>query len=135
LRIPEKELERRNRISVSVTGGVATYYASEDYQKLILYSNIARKKAQFEHKKFLIFHHSMRKNEDYAHNIEWIKRIKEAIEEDRIVCYYQPIFDNITQKINKYESLVRIIDRDGQPISTIWSLLRNSKEQRNYMNI
>ncbi len=118
----ERDLEIRNRISVSVTGGVATYYASEDYQKLILYSNIARKKAQFEHKKFLIFHHSMRKNEDYAHNIEWIKRIKEAIEEDRIVCYYQPIFDNITQKVNKYESLVRIIDRDGQPISPFFFL-------------
>jgi PAS domain S-box-containing protein len=118
----ERELENRNRISVSVTGGVATYYASEDYQKLILYSNIARKKAQLEHKKFLIFKYSMRKNEDYAHNIEWIKRIKDAIEEDRIVCYYQPIFDNITQKINKYESLVRIIDRDGQPISPFFFL-------------
>ncbi len=118
----EKDLEKKNRISVSVTGGVATYYANEDYQKLILYSNIARKKAQLEHKKFLIFHHSMRKNEDYAHNMEWIKRIKEAIEEDRIVCYYQPIFDNITQKLNKYESLVRIIDRDGQPISPFFFL-------------
>jgi PAS domain S-box-containing protein len=118
----ERTLEVKNRVSVSVTGGVATYYANEDYQKLILYSNIARKKAQLEHKKFLIFHHSMRKNEDYAHNIEWIKRIKEAIEEDRIVCYYQPIFDNITEKINKYESLVRIIDRDGQPISPFFFL-------------
>ncbi len=118
----EKQLEIRNRISVSVTGGVALYYAIEDYQKLILYSNIARKKAQIEHKKFLIFKHNMRKNEDYAHNIEWIRRIKEAIEEDRIACYYQPIFDNSTQKVNKYESLVRIIDRDGQPISPFFFL-------------
>jgi EAL domain-containing protein (putative c-di-GMP-specific phosphodiesterase class I) len=64
----------------------------------------------------------MRKNEDYAYNMEWIKRIKEAIEEDRIVCYYQPIFNNATQQINKYESLVRIIDRDGQPISPFFFL-------------
>jgi PAS domain S-box-containing protein len=118
----EKTLEQRNRISVSVTGGVATYYANDDYQKLILYSNIARKKAQYEHKKFLIFHHSMRKNEDYAHNMEWIKRIKEAIIENRIVCYYQPIFDNATQQVSKYESLVRMIDRDGQPISPFFFL-------------
>ena len=118
----EQTLEQRNRISVSVTGGVATYYTNDDYQKLILYSNIARKKAQYEHKKFLIFHHSMRKNEDYAHNMEWIKRIKEAIIENRIVCYYQPIFDNATQQISKYESLVRMIDRDGQPISPFFFL-------------
>jgi len=121
-KISNPELENQNRISISLTGGAATYYVHEDYQKLILYSNIARKKAQHEHKKFLIFHHNMRKSEDYAHNIEWIKRIKEAISEDRIVCYYQPIFDNKTDKLRKYESLVRLIDKDGQAISPFFFL-------------
>jgi EAL domain-containing protein (putative c-di-GMP-specific phosphodiesterase class I) len=64
----------------------------------------------------------MRKSEDYAHNIEWIKRIKEAIQEDRVVCYYQPIFTNKNKKPTKYESLVRIIDRDGQAISPFFFL-------------
>jgi PAS domain S-box-containing protein len=118
----EKSVEKENRISISITAGVATYYSNEDYQKLILYSNIARKKAKQQHKKFLIFNHNMRKSEDYAHNIEWIKRIKEAIAEDRIDCYYQPIFNNKTGKIEKYESLVRIIDRDGEPISPFFFL-------------
>jgi len=116
------EFGNKNRIGVSITGGGATYYSSDDYEKLILYSNIARKKAQQEHAKFLIFHHSMRKSEDYAHNIEWIKRIKEAINEDRVVCYYQPIFTNKDIKPTKYESLVRIIDRDGQAISPFFFL-------------
>jgi len=116
------EFGNKNRINVSITGGVATYYSNDDYEKLILYANIARKKAQQEHSKFLIFHHNMRKNEDYAHNIEWIKRIKEAINEDRVVCYYQPIFKDIDHKPSKYESLVRIIDRDGQAISPFFFL-------------
>jgi len=118
----EKTLEKENRISISITAGVATYYSNEDYQKLVLYSNIARKKAKQKHKKFLIFNHKMRKNENYANNIEWIKRIKEAIAEDRIDCYYQPIFNNKTGKVEKYESLVRIIDRDGEPISPFFFL-------------
>jgi EAL domain-containing protein (putative c-di-GMP-specific phosphodiesterase class I) len=133
-KISNPNTENQNRISVSITGGAATYYVNEDYQKLILYSNIARKKAQQEHKKFLLFNHSMRKSEDYAHNIEWIKRIKEAIAEDRIVCYYQPIFNNQTGKLNKYESLVRLIDKDGQPISPFF-FLEIAKKAKLYQQI
>jgi len=112
----------QNRIAISISSGAATYYANDDYQKLILYSNIARKKAQSEHRKFLLFQHNMRKNEDYAHNLEWIKRIKEAIDEDRVVCYYQPIFQDRSLKPTKYETLVRLLDKDGQAISPFFFL-------------
>jgi EAL domain-containing protein (putative c-di-GMP-specific phosphodiesterase class I) len=36
--------------------------------------------------------------------------IRKALEEDKIVCFYQPIVDNQTQKIVKYETLVRLSD-------------------------
>lgn len=49
-------------------------------------------------------------------NIEWMRKIRLALDEDRIVPYYQPIIDNATQKIVKYEALARIIE-DGKPIS------------------
>jgi len=112
-------LESQNRISISISGGVATYYTHDDYQKLILYSNIARKQAQEEHKKFLLFDHTMRKSENYAQNIEWIRKIKEAIDENRVVTYYQPILDNQTGEVVKYETLVRMLDKDGYPVSTL----------------
>jgi len=112
-------LENQNSISISVTAGAATYYTHDNYQKLILYSNIARKKAQKEHKKFLIFNHSMTKSENYAENIEWIKKIKEALATDRIVTYYQPILDNNTGEVVKYETLVRMLDENNHPVSTL----------------
>ncbi len=121
-KVVSPQYANQNRIAISVSSGAATYYANDDYQKLILYSNIARKKAQSEHLKFLLFQHNMRKNEDYAHNLEWIKRIKEAIDEDRVVCYYQPIFEDKKIKPTKYETLVRLLDKDGQPISPFFFL-------------
>ncbi len=127
-------LENQNRISISVSGGVATYYDHDNYQNLILYANIARKKAKEKHKKFLLFDHSMRKSEDYAKNIEWIKRIKEAIDDDRIVTYFQPILDNKTEKVNKYETLVRMLDRDGDPVPT-WTFLEIAQKAKLYSDI
>jgi len=118
LKISNIHIENQNRVNISITGGAATYYAHDNYQKLILYSNVARKQAQLEHKKFLLFNHSMRKSENYAENIEWIKKIKEALDEDRVVTYYQPILDNETKKIVKYETLVRMVNKDGHPVPT-----------------
>ncbi len=132
--ISNLNLENQNRISISVSGGVATYYTHDNYQNLIVYANIARKKAKKLHKKFLLFDHNMRKSEDYAKNIEWIKRIKEAIDEDRITTYFQPILDNKTEKIMKYETLVRMLDRDGHPVST-WIFLEIAQKAKLYPQI
>jgi len=43
--------------------------------------------------------------------------VKDAIFEDRVIIYYQPIYDYKIEKIVKYEALVRIIDKDGVVIS------------------
>ncbi len=43
--------------------------------------------------------------------------IKQAITDDRVVVFFQPIVDNNTQKIIKHEALVRIIDSQGELIS------------------
>ena len=45
-------------------------------------------------------------------NIYWIHKIKESISEGKLFPYFQPIFNNKTNKIDKYECLVRIEDDD-----------------------
>jgi len=42
-----------------------------------------------------------------------INEVKEALEEKRIICYFQPIFETQSQKILKYEALVRLREKDG----------------------
>jgi PAS domain S-box-containing protein len=49
-------------------------------------------------------------------NLEVLKMIKKAIAESRVVSYYQPIINNRTKEIEKYESLVRIVDHNNKPI-------------------
>ena len=42
-----------------------------------------------------------------------INDVKEALEEKRIICYFQPIFETQSQKILKYEALVHLKEKDG----------------------
>jgi len=44
----------------------------------------------------------------YEENLKVVNLLNEAIENDRIIPYYQPIYDAKTQKIVKYEALVRL---------------------------
>lgn len=53
---------------------------------------------------------------DIHNNLKWFKEIKHALKEDRIVPYFQPIYNNRTKKIEKYECLVRMI-QDEKVIS------------------
>lgn len=45
-------------------------------------------------------------------NLRWMRGVRHALEEDRIVPYYQPIINNATGKIEKYECLARLIDHE-----------------------
>ena len=48
----------------------------------------------------------------YKENSKIIKEIKEALKEDRVIPFFQPIYDNKLNIINKYECLARIKKRD-----------------------
>ncbi|ACD67200.1 MAG TPA: bifunctional diguanylate cyclase/phosphodiesterase [Sulfurihydrogenibium sp.] len=45
-----------------------------------------------------------------------VVEVKDAIEENRLLCYYQPIVDLKVNNISHYEALVRIIDKNGNVV-------------------
>ena len=47
----------------------------------------------------------------------WIETVKDALKKDRVMSYYQPIYNNETGQIEKYEALCRILDKDGKVFS------------------
>jgi len=115
------DCDSHNCASLTISAGVAFYTSSNMYDKLLQYTNMAHKAAKIGHKKFLAYNESMQK-EDYENNIRWIQKIKDAIEQDRIVTFYQPIIDNSSGAITKYESLVRMIDVNDEIISPFFFL-------------
>ena len=51
-----------------------------------------------------------------------ISEIKEAFDNNKVVCYYQPIYDKNAQKILKYEALARLIQKDNKIIAPYFFL-------------
>lgn len=62
-------------------------------------------------------------------------RIKRALKENQFVPFYQPIIDNATQKIIKYEALARIVLPDSNEILSPGSFLPISKQTKMYNSI
>lgn len=88
------------------------------YPKYILKNTqIGLKKAREEKKEVLfadrLYHEAQQKAKN---NIEVIKKIQKALESNRIISKFQPILNNSTEKIEKFESLVRLVEEDGNEI-------------------
>ncbi len=111
-----------NEIHITLSGSVVFYDADKRYEKLITFVDVARKHALKKNKKFLLYTTQMRDEENYANNIMWINKIKEAIAQDRIVPFFQPIIENRSGSVKKYESLVRFVEKDGKIVSPFFFL-------------
>ncbi|MFA9373760.1 MAG: PAS domain-containing protein, partial [Poseidonibacter sp.] len=57
---------------------------------------------------------SIKEHIDAKKNLAVMSMVKIALDNYNIVSYFQPIIDNKTKKIAKYESLVRLINEEGE---------------------
>lgn len=67
-------------------------------------------------------------------NTKTIEIIKKAIDTKKIISYFQPIINNDTMEIEKYESLVRLENEEGR-ILTPWFFLDVAKDGGYYNKI
>jgi len=65
-----------------------------------------------EHRKFLSFDENSNEETLFKQNQEWAKRLQEALHENRLVPFFQPIYNIKAQKVHKFESLVRMLEGD-----------------------
>ncbi|HFB53414.1 MAG TPA: GGDEF domain-containing protein [Sulfurimonas autotrophica] len=66
---------------------------------------------------FWIYEDRMNFEHEYKRNLELSHVVREAVENKRIVPYYQAIMDNKSGKIVKYECLARLVDHNDKILS------------------
>ncbi len=54
--------------------------------------------------------------------LKWAKKTKDAIKENRLKAFYQPMYEFKEEKITKYEALARITEEDGEIITPYYFL-------------
>lgn len=121
-------------IQINATAGIACSKESSKDQNLLSQANLAHKEAKYLRKNHSFFTPDNHIKENYANTLHWIKKLREAIEHDLIVPFYQPIVDLKTKEIKKYEALVRIVEKNGAVISP-YEFLEISKKVRLYHHI
>lgn len=102
-----------NEIDLNVTIGIAKGDGNRAYkysQRVISYA-----RSKFE--QVMIYDDSFNIQESFEENIKWVKKIKNGLKNGNFKGFYQPIVDNKTQEIYKYEALIRFIEDDGEVIA------------------
>lgn len=93
---------------------ISVSIASNNISPILENADLALKEIKKEKRKKVIeYKESYNLKKNIEENLEIISIIKKALKEDRIVPYFQPIINLETLKIEKYEALVRIIQKDG----------------------
>lgn len=94
-------------VFISVTFGISDLNNIKKSEELSQ-ADLALKIAKIDKKLYEIFSQNHILLEKYKQNLIITKQIKKALKDDLVVLHYQPIYDNHTNKIEKYEVLQRI---------------------------
>jgi len=82
--------------------------------EVLAWADIALKDAKkLQDTSIAVFEKDANTLDKYKDNLEWMDRLSRALEEDTLVPYFQPIYNYKTNKIEKYECLVRLVS-DGE---------------------
>jgi len=97
-------------------------------------ANIALNKSRELKRQIVMYERSMGVEEMYRENIERLNELKEALDHDRIVPYFQPIVRIKDRITTKYEALIRLIKPNNEVIAPYY-FLELAKKSRLYSSL
>lgn len=114
-----------NEIAMSVSCGISFDFAD------MLHVDMALKESKKTKKDYIVYSDSLTVYDEYKKNIFYSKILRDAIANERVVAEFQAIYNLRTKAIEKYETLVRIVDEEGSIIYPN-NFLEVSKQTRLY---
>ncbi|MBN2547473.1 MAG: GGDEF and EAL domain-containing protein [Spirochaetes bacterium] len=123
-------------IHITVTFGVAKSFIEDEKinnNNLLSNCDLALKEALKFKRNFYVYDRKINNSQLLNETIIWSKKLNNAIKNDCLVPYFQPIINNNNGVVEKYECLVRLID-DGKPVSPFY-FLNIAKKTKHYYKI
>lgn len=97
-------------INISLSLGIV--YKEE--KNLLRKADIALKSARKKGRGYvMVYDESYSEIKKYKEVFYWVNKVKTAVRQDKMVPYFQGIYNNKTGRYDLYESLVRIIDQEN----------------------
>lgn len=96
-------------IRVKVCAGVVLNRTHD----LVTSAKIAHLTAQEKSKPLVVFDEDLPQAAGFRENLRQLETLRAAIKEDRLIAWFQPIFDSRSGDVVSYEALARIIDDNG----------------------
>ena len=119
-KIKEHSLQITDNIEFDISVLMSVVYEGENIYES---AKLGLRDILKENKDFIIANNLAKLHFEKAkENIQTVHLIKKAIVNLKIINYYQGIVNNKTKKIEKYESLVRLIDDNGKVLSPFFFL-------------
>ncbi|WP_019557050.1 EAL domain-containing protein [Thiomicrorhabdus arctica] len=116
---------------IDLTLGIST-----NIKDLFTEADIAHNTAKKLNKNFLKYSKRLKTSDEYKNNLLWTGHVKKALAQGRILSYYQPIVNNVSRKVEKYEALVRMATEGKKDkIISPFFFLEISKKARLYSKI
>ncbi len=94
--------------ALSVTIGIST---EKEGRNLLEHADMALNHAKKYHKDVVIYSEALDIKQRYERDIEIVKMIKNALDSDRVIPFFQPVFEG--EKVSYYEALIRVETKDG----------------------
>ncbi|WP_417533742.1 EAL domain-containing protein [Marinobacterium stanieri] len=109
---------QNHEIGLSATiGAVVPWLETPQEHSLYIHAREALREARIRGLHCRVYDGSESLEQEFEHNQKWAGKLRDALDTEGLIAWYQPILNNTTGRIDKYECLVRMLDhKDGEVI-------------------